>query len=216
MEHSLILFLITRNKTICLKSKRLLQDWWWKHRLKKNFLTCFEIKLKNKTREKGCNPQWTSTCSRGSNKTVNHCSASTSCIKKNLPFGIVHGTPNLHLFLVSLGTWAFWLVSSVPVEVEGSCGGVWGAVDVWGVVGGVSVREEVLTSWVWWSITGTTGTTVFLDCFFASAISSLVLSLPGHAHMRIFWAFLPTTVLLLMKIKGKLLNIYMYMFHEQN
>lgn len=100
-----------------------------------------------------------------------------------LPFGIVHGTPHLHRFFVNFGIWA-WLVS--PLDVVGSSGGVCGADNAWGVSGGVTVVvwlvTEVAAGWV--------------DLRLASAVSSIVLSLPGQAHIRISWAFLPNTILL--------------------
>lgn len=100
-----------------------------------------------------------------------------------LPFGIVHGTPHLHRFFVNFGIWAR-LVS--PADVVGSSGGECGADDTWGVRGGVT---DVV-----WLITEVASSR--LDLLLASAVSSIVLSLPGQAHIRISWAFLPNTILL--------------------
>ena len=100
-----------------------------------------------------------------------------------LPFGIVHGTPHLHRFFVNFGIWAR-LVS--PADVVGSSGGECGADDTWGVRVGDTV--------VVWLITEVAAG--WLELRLASAVSSIVLSLPGQAHIRISWAFLPNTTLL--------------------
>ena len=116
-----------------------------------------------------------------------------------LPFGIVHGTPHLHRFFVNFGIWA-WLVS--PLDVVGSSGGVCGADNAWGVSGGVTVVAwlitEVAAGWV--------------DLRLASAVSSIVLSLPGQAHIRISWAFLPNTTLL--KKKAGKHTVYKCTYHH--
>lgn len=107
------------------------------------------------------------------------------------------------LFLMSLGI-CFPSLVDADVSSAGG-GGVWGPDDddeTCGVEGGVVLGVEVRSGCEPCASTWETRQLLLLERFLDSVFSSLVLSLPGHAHTRIFKAFRPKTWLLVVYPKG--------------
>ena len=131
------------------------------------------------------------------------CARKVSGLSRNGPLDIQLQDKNerpfnySHLFLMSLGICFPSLVDADGSSAGG--GGVWGPDDddeTCGVEGGVVLGVEVRSGCEPCASTWETRQLLLLERFLDSVFSSLVLSLPGHAHTRIFKAFRPKTWLL--------------------